>query len=772
MYGRMIRNGIARSKTLSVALASFIAAAALLVSLAATLTMHLALAIDSMMEKAVTPHFMQMHTGSVDIPRLRAFAEGRDDVEAFQVKEFLNVEGERFVLGGRSLGGSVQDNGLTTQGRTFDYLLNMDGERIQVRDGEIYVPVSYMKDRAVRAGDVAFVYGKPFRVAGFLRDSQMNSPLASSKRFLVSEGDYAGLRGSGSVEYLIEFRLKSEESIGTFETAYAAAGLESNGPTITYPLFKFVNAISDGLMIAVILLVSVLVTLIAFLCVRFALLAQIEDEYREIGVLKGIGLRVSDIKRLYLVKYATLAAVGSVAGAALAVPCRVPLLANIRLTMGEGGNDAAAFAFGLLGALFVFLAVIAFVNASLGRFGMIPAAEAIRIGAASGNRTGARWFTVERGGALGANVFLGIKDILSRMRLYATMLAVFAFSLFIMLVPRALFRTISSEDFIAYMGIGRSDLRIDIQQTDDIPRKAAEIAAALEADRGIAGFVSLTTVALAVRTAEGKAERVKVELGDHSAFPVAYSSGRAPVGEREIALSSLNAQAWEKKVGDTLRLLVGGDERDFTVTGIYSDITNGGRTAKAAFSDAAGVIMWCVISVALSDPSTVTLTVDAYAGLFPFAKVSGIRDYVRQTFGPTIAAIRKASYAAILVAWVIAALITLLFMRLLVVKDLRAIAVMKALGFRYSEIRAQYLTRIACVLVAALACGTFLTGTLGEAIAGGLLSAFGASSFSFAADPAATYILYPLLLAAPVAASAFLGASRIRGISVAENSKE
>jgi putative ABC transport system permease protein len=34
-------------------------------------------------------------------------------------------------------------------------------------------------------------------------------------------------------------------------------------------------------MIAVILLVSLLVVLIAFLCIRFALLAQIEDEYRK-----------------------------------------------------------------------------------------------------------------------------------------------------------------------------------------------------------------------------------------------------------------------------------------------------------------------------------------------------------------------------------------------------------------------------------------------------------------------------------------------------------
>ena len=121
------------------------------------------------------------------------------------------------------------------------------------------------------------------------------------------------------MEYLIEFRLKDFSALGAFETAYASAGLEANGPTVTYPLFKTMNAISDGMMIAVILLVSALVVAIAFMCIRFTLLAKIEDDYREIGVMKAIGLRVSDIKKIYLAKYAAIAAAGSILGFALSL---------------------------------------------------------------------------------------------------------------------------------------------------------------------------------------------------------------------------------------------------------------------------------------------------------------------------------------------------------------------------------------------------------------------------------------------------------------------
>ena len=103
----------------------------------------------------------------------------------------------------------------------------------------------------------------------------MNSNLSSSKRFLVSQGDYEAIKESGNVEYLIEFRLNQLSDLSKFEDVYTRAGLEANGPTVTYPLFKMLSALSDGMMIAIILFVSVLVIATTFLCIRFILLAKI-----------------------------------------------------------------------------------------------------------------------------------------------------------------------------------------------------------------------------------------------------------------------------------------------------------------------------------------------------------------------------------------------------------------------------------------------------------------------------------------------------------------
>ena len=772
MYYRIIRNDISKSKLITLTTMIFVAAAAMLVSLSAILVVNLSDAIDGLMKQAKTPHFMQMHSGDIDTVRLANFAKQSSNVEEFQVLEFLNVDGSQIVIDGNSLADNVQDNGFSTQSEKFDYLLDLDGNVINVFDGEIYVPIGYMKDGTAKVGDKVVIDGKKFTIAGFLRDSQMNSPLASSKRFLVSENDYAAIKDFGSTEYLIEFRLKDLSEIGAFETAYTSAGLEANGPTITYPLFKMLNAISDGLMIAVILLVSTLVVAIAFMCIRFTLLAKIEDDYREIGVMKAIGLRVSDIKKIYLAKYAVIAAAGCTLGFALSFVFRGMLLENIRLYMGESENSSFALFFGIIGILIVFLAIIAYVSKVLKRFQKISTAEAIRFGTSQEKSAGAKHFFLSGNRLFNTNLFLGVKDVLTRKSLYATMLTVLVISTFIIIVPQNLYNTISSKSFITYMGIGSSDMRIDIQQTDNISKKAAEIVKTLERDKSISKYAVLTTQTFKSKAGYGSEEGIKIELGDHSIFPVEYSKGRAPAEEDEIALSVINADELGKKVGDVIPLVIEGKEKNLTVCGIYSDITNGGKTAKAVFSDNSADIMWCVIYTELSDKSLVGGKASEYADRFNFAKVSGIDEYITQTFGSTINSVGKASYAAIVVALIITVLVTLLFMKMLVAKDRYSIAVMKSLGFTNSDIIIQYVSRSIFVLIVGIVLGTLLANTLGEVLASAVISSFGASSFKFVVNPLSAYLLCPLMMICSVLIATIIATSSAGQIKISENMKE
>lgn len=772
MNYRILRNDVLRSKTITLTTIIFVAAAALLISLAAILVVNLLGAIDTLMTQAKTPHFMQMHAGELDLERLTIFAEQHEAVADFQVLEFLNLDGAQILFESGSLAGSIQDNGLAVQSEKFDFLLDLDGQVITVADGQIYVPISYRQDGSAKVGEKLLVAGKELIIAGFLRDSQMNAPLSSSKRFLVSPNDFATLQPFGSVEYLIEFRLHDLAMVGEFETAYTAADRPANGPTLTYPLFRIINALADGIMAAVILLISALVTGIAFLCIRFTLLAKIEDDYREIGVMKAIGLRVADIKSIYLTKYTALAAAGSLLGFALSFLFQGALLENIRLSMGESANAALAPLLGALGVLLLFFAVTAYVNGVLQQFRKISPAAAIRFGTAPQSAAGANRFRLATSRLLTTNAFLGLKDLLSRTKLYTTMLVVLVLAAFIIIVPQNLHNTISSKSFIAYMGIGSSDIRIDIQQTEQIADKSAEIAQAMANDPAIARSVVLTTKAFRARMDDGVEERLTVELGDHSVFAVNYAQGRAPAADDEIALSVLNADALGKNIGDEMTLIIDGRAKTLTVCGIYSDVTNGGKTAKAVFQDDAAATMWSAINAELIDAAVLDQVATAYAQRFTFAKVSAMAEYVAQTFGGTVRAVGTAALAATAVALVIAALITLLFMRMLIAKDRYSIAVMKAFGFTNADVTVQYVARAMVVLLAGILIGTFLANTLGKALAGAAIASFGAETFAFTINPWFAYLLAPLLMACAVLVATITGTLDAGRISIAEHLKE
>lgn len=770
MYKKIIRNDILKSKAITLTTMIFVAVAVMLVSLAAILFINLIGAMDNLMMQAKTPHFLQMHLGEIDLARLESFASQNSNVEDYQVAEFLNIDGGHIVLGDHSLAQSVQDNGLSVQNEKFDFLLDLDSNIISVSDGEIYVPIVYMKDGTAKAGDEAVISGMTFTVAGFLRDSQMNSSLSASKRFLVSPHDYAQIKRLGSIEYLIEFRLKDASAISAFETAYTSAGLEANGPTVTYRLFKTMNALSDGMMIGVILLVSALVVIIAFMCIRFTLLAKIEDDYREIGVMKAIGLRVWDIKKSYLVKYAAIAAAGSVLGFVLSLLFKENLLENIRLYMGKSENSSSAFILGIIGILLVFFAIIAYVSSVLKRFGKISAAEAIRFGVSQGKKPGTKYFSLKANRLLSTNVFLGVKDVLTRKGLYLTMLMVLVIAVFIMIVPQNLYNTISSESFTKYMGIGNYDMHIQLAGQD--AGKADGISKTMNTDSDISKYSVLTTKLFRSIIAEGTEENIKVELGDHAIFPIKYSQGKAPASENEIALSGINAKELSKKVGDKMILVLGGERKTLTVSGIYSDITNGGKTAKANFPDNSADVVWSVICSAFTDKSLADKKVSEYADKFPFAKVSDIDEFVKQTFGSITNAVKISSYAAAAIALTITVLVTLLFMKLLIAKDRYAIAVMRSFGFTNSDIKTQYISRSVFILVLGVLLGTLLANTLGERLAGMIISSFGASSFDFTVNPLSAYLLSPLMMTCLVLAATVIGTLGAGQIKIAENIKE
>ncbi len=646
-----------------------------------------------------------------------------------------------------SLADSVEDNGFAVQNKYFDFLLNTEGNVIQPKDGQVYIPVFYWKEGIAEVGDKLTVYGKEFTVAGLTRDSLMNSPLAGSKRILVSQNDYEDLREYGMLEYLIEFRLKDMADTGKVESEYMSAGLESNGPMISYRNVILINGLTDGMVIGIILLIALLVTGIAFLCIRFTLLAKIEDEYREIGTMKAIGIRISDIKKLYLAKYTVITAAGCIMGFGFSFVLRGKMTENIRLFMGESSNAFYAPAFSALGVLLVLIAILLYVNHVLKLFKKISAAEALRFGMTQEKKKRFTVLRLSNSRILPINVFLGVKDVWNRKKIYTTMFIILLICSFIILVPQNLSNTISSKEFMTYIGIGNGqDFGIYINQLEGKEEKADEIEEALKKDDDVAKYTVFSSRIYKVVMDDGAKEQIRVEIGDHSLFPVSCYEGRLPDSEHEIALSGQNAEALGKKTGDTILINIGEENKELTVSGVYSDVQNGGKTAKATFTDTESETWFMSIPVQMKDTAKTAAAVSKYADKFPDAGVRDGEDTRIQVMGDTMESIELVSRIAFYAALFLTALITVLFMKMLIAKDRYAIAVLKASGFTKKDIMIQYVSRFIFILFAGILLGSILANVLGEQLTLAATSPIGVRYLRFLIDPVSAYIITPLLM--------------------------
>lgn len=745
MRARILWNDLKSNPLLAVTTWLFMAVSALMFALTCFLAMGLLGSVDTLMEAAQTPDFLQMHAGEIDEAALVRFADESGQVRDCQTLRFLNLENSSMVLGGHSLSDSTQDNGVCVQSGRFDYLVDLENRVIDdVQNGEIYVPVCYRQKYGLNAGETVRIGDVDLTIAGFLRDSQMNAMMASSKRFLVSDGDYERLESEGSEEYLIEFLLREGADETAFAAAYADAGLPANGPAITKPLIRMMNALSDGLMILVILLVSGVLLLISMLCIRFTLLTQLEADGREIGMLKAIGLPKEEIRRLYTLKFSALSGLGAVCGLLLTFLLQGPLSARMRELYGASENGWLGFPAALAGAALTEGILLRSVRRALKRTEKLSAVEALT---GQGRRTGP-------------------------VRQELLVALVIALGMFLMILPQNLLSTISSPRFVTYMGIGDGEIRLDIRQAEDLAGQTEQVEQLLAEEKQVDRFAVLRTVSCRAVLPDGAYAALQVEQGDHTVFPVSYAEGEAPKAKNEIALSWLWAEELGLSVEDPLTLLIDETPREYTVCGIYSDITNGGKTAKAAFLPGDGLLMWSVVYVSLREGVPREQWLSAWTRTLSdsgiSAKAVDIQEYVTDTYGQTIQEICMAAGVAVLAATLVMFVVVVLFTRLLAAEDRYDISLRKALGFTGGEIKRLYFRRYVPVLLAGILAGLLSGNLLGERLAGMLLKTLGATGFRFLINARAVYGWIPAVVGITVFAAILLGLSEIKHIRAYE----
>lgn len=524
-----------------------------------------------------------------------------------------------------------------------------------------------------------------------------------------------------------------------------------------------VNAFSDGITIVVLFFIGLLIIGISLLCIRFTLLAKLEEDYRELAVLKAIGIPLAEIKALFLAKYLFLARLASTVGFFLSFLLKRPFLANMKLFFGEAEENGFAYGIAVISSVLIFLLIYFYMNKIAKRLKFLTLNET------SEQEKGGFFPTLAH---LPKMMQLVISDFFARKKMYFTLVSVFVLSIFILTVPMSIYPTISDKNFVNYLGLGVYDIRIDISETKENKEALQDLLKNLAQDSSVDKFELYTSQLVDYKTDEGTKQKLWIDSGRQSSFPISYISGVAPSGEDEIALSKLASDELSKKEGDNLTLLIGDKERLLTVSGIFSDLTNGGKTAKTNFHINEGESTWTVIPIRLDKEASVGEFMEAYSRRYPFAKFADTETYLQQIFGNTITLVERITKVAFIASVFLIFLIVSLFIRMMYLKDRGQNAILKAIGFNNRSLYLQYMIKILFSLGLGILLGNFLVWSIGDQLMEGILSLIGVYGVDFVRNPIFISLLVPLAMVLSAIFATMIGVKGLREMNIAQFLKE
>lgn len=762
MFWKIVKNDFNRKKVITTAVFVFVTMAVILSASAINIIANLTQSISELKDRAVPADIAQMHAGKYDQSEIDNFTKQHQEHIAMQeTMILLNIEGIDISFGqNETMAGTVQDISFVVQNKQFDFLLDLNNEKLSVKEGDVAVPIYFMVKHDLKIGDKLTVNLEgeqvEYVISDYVRDYEMNASIASSKRFVVNEADFDKIRESktGDLEYIIEFKLKENGNAQAVLTAYIEAGLPSNGPSVGAMAFMLFNAMSDLAIAMIIILISILLIVISAYCIKLTFLATMDEDLREIGVMKAMGISRNDIKKVYLTKYKVMSIIAGVIGYLLSFPVANLFNGNIKLYLSASSTGNLQYGLALVAPLLVYLMIVMYCKKVLGSIDKISAVEALRADIMDKGKNPKYYFPLLKNRFMSTNIYMGIRDVWKRFRLYRLLLFIFTVIMFIVILPLNVFNTMNSPDFSTYMGIGKSDMRIDLRKSETISEDFLKLQEDLRNDSEIQKSAAYVTCYYQAKNPEGSWDYISIETGDFSIFQLNYLEGRAPISDGEISLSFANASTdgLDKKLGDEVIVLVNGVEKTLKVSGIYQDITNGGKTAKAHTSLGLNeeAILWYIVYIDVATGVDIKSKMDFYQNAYATAQVNDIQEYTRQTLGNLIDQMGLVVIAGMTIALIIATLITALFLKMLLSKDMSQIAIMRSMGVTSRKIKQQYMAGTLVILAFGIIFGVLASTFLGEFMVSLAMSSMGAARIQFVDIAWQTWLVCPLVMFAVV----------------------
>lgn len=783
MYWNILKKDLRRKVTMNVILFLFIVLATMFVSSSVNNIIAVNNALGNFFEKAKMPDYLVATTDLDGNRNLEEVLEEIPEITSKKVEKIVYFSGNQVKAGGEKT--DTQGSVLTYfENRGIEFFDEQNEAVTEVKEGEVLLAVKYMMRNNIKKGDkVELTFGDvtyQFTVAGGVKDALMGSSMMSMERFLVCKADFDRMMKTAKNVQNGEIGYIKGEDVPAIKTAVSKANVnvvfDGTKELIRQTYFM------DMVVAIALFILSVCLIFIAFVVLRFTIHFTLEEEYREIGVMKAIGLPDRGIRRLYLVKYFVMALLGALFGLTAGVGFGDILLESSSKTIVM--ENAYGYKINVLSAVFVVAVVVLYCYRCTGKLKKFSPIDAIRNGS-NGERYQKKGLFFLSKGRMKPVYFLTINDIFSNLKRYAVMIVTFTIGLLAVLVVANTMNTLRGDGMVEMLGLKKCDVFIQNEEEilqdiikEDGQTNAMEHIKQLEREVSGKGMPCEVGLEMIFRFTYEKGEKkykANTWMGlNQKTTDYSYIEGEAPMMADEIAITPQVAEELDAKIGDTITVTTAEGKRKVMITGLFQTMSNMGEGVRlhpdfaVNFSQVSGGVAYQITFTDSPTNKEIEEWVKLLQEMYPKSEVYNCPDFVDYYIGGIAETIDMVRVIFVAISMVISLLVVVLMERSFIAREKSELALLKALGFGNNTLIWWHTLRIGLVMILSIIIGEILELPVSQITAGQAFRGMGAKSIEFSIIPIEILGIYPGILLAATVAGGFLVAQFIRRISASE----
>ena len=761
MFLRMLKRDLKRKKTMNTILFIFIIIASMFMASGLNNITAVTSGLDNYLDEAGVGDYNILTMGDHAVGALDDFLKDTPEIKDYRIEEtiyasqknFRNEDGSYIDYASTS-GANLIMSGKKTVLKFYDENNDLISEP---KEGEVYVSNGFLNDSEKKVGDTIKIMHNGVelkeKIIGICKDAFLGGAIVGNRRFIINDNDY---------EKIMEKKVVKDSYMGqacyidTDDTKAIKSAL-TNASNVAFDgdrnLIK-TSYLMDMILAIVMLIMSACLIIVSLVILRFSIRFSIEEEFREIGVMKAIGIKNVRIRSLYIVKYLAMALLGSAVGFGVSIPFGSFLLKeSSKAIMLKNSNDII---WNIIGSICIVLICLLFGLLFTGRVKKFTPLDAIRSGQ-SGERFKKKNKYHLRKTHLKTGGYLALNDVISAPKRFFTIVLTFFLCTALVLIMVNISSTMRSDAFADSFGTV-SDLYImDVDKTMDylssgslegIQDKLDGFEKKL-ADEGMPAHVCVELQYKYPITVKGKDYSYTFQCGMGTDInDYASIEGSSPSAPDEIAITPAVAKFLDIDIGDRITVHFSDKDMDCIVTQLYETMNNMGELIRF-HTDAPVDIMHYSSAMGLQinfddhpDAETIEARKDKVSKALDTDEVMNAEEYCVDCMkvAPMMEAL---AYLLLAITMVVILLVTILTERTLIAGEVTQIATLKAIGFSNGAIVRWHTWRFVIVgIVVAVLSAAFsipLTKLFGDPI----YTMVGKTDVTYKIDVFKTFFMYP-----------------------------